>query len=313
MTREERVRIQGDVTIGATITRPEGDGIRPALVLIAGSGKTDRDGNMGSVRLNMYRDLADMFTGWGYVTIRYDKRCTYETGGDRWNSGLDELVADAASVVRHMKSLPYVDSDKIVVCGHSEGGIIATLLSERERIHGMILLGIAGTSLRDALYYQNGLVAEEARRTGGIKGLILRRACSVERNIAKVDAMFERCMGTERNTILFGGGLVNAKWIREHASYSSEDLVSMVKGFDGPVFAVTGTADISAESDRLELFRGAPNVECHAPSGVNHILREVDDGNSILDFKRQYVRLSTEPFHRETCESMRGWLESRFP
>lgn len=313
MTREERVRIRGDVPIGATITRPEGDDVRPAIILIAGSGKTDRDGNMGSIRLNMYRDLADMFTGWGYVTIRYDKRSTYETGGDRWNTGLSELVDDTASVVRHVKSLPYVDSGKIIVCGHSEGGIIATLLSERERIHGMILIGTAGTCLRDALYYQNRLVADEVRGTGGAKGLILRRACSEERNISKVDAMFERCIGTERNTVLFGGSLVNAKWIREHASHSSEDLVSKVRGFDGPVFAVTGTADISAESDRLGLFEGAPNVECHAPMGVNHILREVNDDNGILDFKRQYIRLSTKPFHEGTCESMRCWLRTYFP
>jgi hypothetical protein len=49
-------------------------------------------------------------------------------------------------------------------------------------------------------------------------------------------------------------------------------------------------------------------VECFASEGVNHILREVDDENSILKVKKQYVRLSKNPVHKETEEKMHGWL-----
>jgi hypothetical protein len=101
--------------------------------------------------------------------------------------------------------------------------------------------------------------------------------------------------------------------MREHDSYTSEDFVSMVKDFGGPVLAITGTADLSADYRALEAFEGADSVECYAPENVNHVLREVDDDNSYLNIKKQYPRLCARPMHEGISERMRLWMESRFP
>lgn len=46
--------------------------------------------------------------------------------------------------------------------------------------------------------------------------------------IAKVDVMFQKCINTEKDRVFFGEAMLNAKWVREHASYSSEDYVLFV-------------------------------------------------------------------------------------
>ena len=206
MVCEEReVTVHAGVDLGATVARPEGDGKHPAVVIIMGTGELDRDGNGKGIRTDFYRGLAELFADAGFVSVRYDKRNTHRSGKSDGPSGLSELTDDAAAVVRYAKDLPCVDGRKVIVCGHSEGAIIATLLSLKEDTAGMILLGGAGTSLRDALYYQNRRVAEEAGTTKGLKGLLLRGASDAGKNCAAVDSMFEKCAGTDKGRIFFKG------------------------------------------------------------------------------------------------------------
>ena len=49
-------------------------------------------------------------------------------------------VNDAATIIHYAKKLDYVDSERVVVCGHSEGAMIATLLTKQEKLQGIILL-----------------------------------------------------------------------------------------------------------------------------------------------------------------------------
>jgi fermentation-respiration switch protein FrsA (DUF1100 family) len=67
-----------DIDIDATLTLPDGDGPFPAVIMVAGSGPTDRNWNSplipganGSAAL-----LAHALTELGYVTLRYDKRAS---------------------------------------------------------------------------------------------------------------------------------------------------------------------------------------------------------------------------------------------
>lgn len=154
--------IQSEVCLAASVTRPSEDDGLPAIVVLPGTGKTDRDGNGGRFRTDFYRNLCLGFSDTGFVTVRYDKRGCHGSGGKAL-CGFDDLVSDALSVIRYTKNLPYVDSERIIVCGHSEGGMIATVLSETEKTAGMILLGSAGSNLEDALLYQNSLLIDEIK------------------------------------------------------------------------------------------------------------------------------------------------------
>jgi dienelactone hydrolase len=118
------------ITMEGTVVRPDGDGPFPAVVLVAGSGPTDRDwcspllpGSNGSGRL-----FAEAFARAGVASLRYDKRAsgrhTIEnvmklTGTLSMQSHLDELVA----AVRVLAESDFVDSSRIVGLGNSEGAL----------------------------------------------------------------------------------------------------------------------------------------------------------------------------------------------
>lgn len=306
---EERINILGEVSIGATVTYTDKNTVFPAIVVIMGTGKTDRDGNEKGFRTDLYKKFAEFFTELGFVCVRYDKRGTFESTGDFNTAGLHDLIDDAISVIRYVKALPYVDENKVLVLGHSEGAMIATLLSEKEDTAGLLLLGGAATSMKDALYYQNDLAAEEFLHKKGLLGMLLRSQTSKEKNSAKVDAMLQKCVNTEKSRVFFGGAMLNAKWVREHASHSSEDYVMLLKKYGRPVLAITGTADISTDYRRLSALKDIPLVETFTPPNVNHILREIDDDNSIMTVKKQYIRLAGQPMHTATEEKIREWLK----
>ena len=305
---EERVSIKGDVSIGATVSRPDHSNKYPAIVLIMGTGKTDRDGNEKGFRTDLYKNLAAMFTEFGFVCVRYDKRGTFETEGCYNTAGLSDLTKDAISVIRYAKELSYVDEKKIIICGHSEGAMIATILSEKEAVAGLLLLGGAATSMKDALLYQNYLAAEEFAKKKGLLGALLRSQASREKTDAKVNAMFKKCASAEKDRVFFGGAMLNARWIKEHASHSSEDYVKLLKQYENPILAITGTADISTDYRRLAALNEIPGAESFTPQNVNHILREIDDDNSIMNVKKQYARLSAKPVHSETERCIKDWL-----
>ncbi|MGN0666777.1 MAG: alpha/beta hydrolase family protein [Huintestinicola sp.] len=306
--KEKSITIKGNVSIGATVSYPDDSKKYPAIVLIMGTGKTDRDGNEKGFKTDLYKNLSDMFTEFGFVTVRYDKRGTFETEGSYDMAGLSDLTDDAVSVIRYTKALPYVDETKLIVCGHSEGAMIATLLSTKEDTAGLLLLGGAAISMKDALLYQNRLAADEFAKKKGLLGMLLKSQTSQEKTDAKVEVMFQKCVDAKKNRVFFGGTMLNAKWVKEHAAYSSDDFVSLLKQYGKPILSITGTADLSADHRRLSALNEIPNAECFTPQNVNHILREIDDDNSIVTAKKQYERLALQPIHSATERYMKDWL-----
>lgn len=306
--KEERVSISGKVSIGATVSYIDKNRISPAIVLIMGSGKTDRDGNEKGFCTDLYKNFAALFTSYGFVCVRYDKRGTYQTEGNYNTVGLSNLTDDAVSVIRYVKTLPFVDEKRIIVCGHSEGAMIATLLTKQEETAGLLLLGGAAICLKDATLYQNYLAAEEFKKKKGFLGVLLRNQASQVKTNAKIEAMFQKCVNTEKDRIFFGGAMLNAKWVREHASHSSEDYTALLRQYGKPVLAITGRADISTDYRMLSVLDDIPFAESYTPQDVNHILREIDDSNSIMTIKKQYGRLAKQPIHGATEQKMKKWL-----
>src|SRR5260370_29725073 len=80
----------GSTTVYGTLVRPSGPGPFPAVVMVAGSGPTDRDwnspllpGSNGSARL-----LAEALARAGIASLRYDKRAS----GPRAPANMQVLV-----------------------------------------------------------------------------------------------------------------------------------------------------------------------------------------------------------------------------
>ena len=316
MIKEERIKIKSDdVELGATVAYNSiAKGKQPLILLIAGTGNLDRDGNSKMIKINLYKDLSNQFVEQGYVCVRYDKRGTHESTGNYSKNSLTNLVDDAKAILEHCKTLPQVDPDKIIVCGHSEGTMIATLLSEKTETNGLILLGGAGMSLKEAMHNQNDLVLNEAKNGKGFIYWLLRKTVNPEKIHKQVDDIYAKAEKSTKDRFFYRGALLGTKYIQEHNSRTGDDYVEILKKYDGKILAITGKKDLQADYTALEKLSELENAETFTPENVNHILKEVpaNDNNSILNVQKQYKKQAKLPLHGETLDYISKWIKKNF-
>ena len=122
----EDVEISGaGVRLSATITVPGSASAWPGLVLIGGSGPSDRH-NDGFFDL-----LRDHLVNAGVAVLAYDKRGAGRSSGEWVTATVDDLAADAAAAVAALQARPQVTPGTVGVLGHSEGGWVALRLCAR--------------------------------------------------------------------------------------------------------------------------------------------------------------------------------------
>lgn len=128
-----------NVTLAGTLTKPRGDGPFPVVILIAGMGATNRDGMMYGHKL--YFVIADYLTRQGIAVLRFDKRGVGRSTG---SFGMDvtsrELADDVQAGIDYLKTRNDIDHSKIGLIGHSEGGLIASLLATESKDVSFIVL-----------------------------------------------------------------------------------------------------------------------------------------------------------------------------
>jgi pimeloyl-ACP methyl ester carboxylesterase len=155
---EEITFVAGGRTIPGTLVHPQ-SGKGPGLLLLAGSGPTDRDwnspllpGKNGSARL-----LAEALAARGMTVLRFDKAFSGKNPGlPIADLTLDTYRDEASAALDFLRARPEVDPGRVFVVGHSEGGIHATRLAESrgDRLRGVILISAPGRSLREVLEVQ---------------------------------------------------------------------------------------------------------------------------------------------------------------
>lgn len=305
---EERVFIDGDNKIGATVSHPD-DKKRPLVLLIMGTGKLDRDGNMKGFKTDLYKNMSDMFVNMGYVCIRYDKRGTHESSGNFKIVGLSDLVNDSARVIEYAKSLPFVDENRIIACGHSEGSMIATLLTKQTKLERIILLGGACMCLKSAMEYQNFKMLDEFKDKKSLIAWILNKSMSKEKVKKQLNSLYEKAKNAKKDTFFFRGAFLPAKWMKEHGTLSDEDYIKIIEEYNGKVLAITGKCDLQADYNCLDKIAEFDNVTTYTPEKVNHMMREIDDVNSFLSIQKQYKRLAKNPMHEGTQKQIEEFLK----
>lgn len=306
---EEKVIIDGETKIGATISYKNKDKKRPLVLLIMGTGKMDRDGNQFGFKTNIYKDLSDMFVSFGYVCIRYDKRGTHQSTGKFNKTGLSDLVNDSERVIEYAKQFNFVDQNKIIACGHSEGAMIATLLTKQQKLDKLILLAGAGMCLKSAMEYQNYKVLDEINSKKGVLGWYLKKFINEDKIKKQLNAIFNKAKNAKKDTFFYNGVFLPAKWFKEHGQLNNEDFVNMIEEYDGKVLAITGKSDLQADYTCLDKIKEFENVITYTPEKLNHMLREIDDSNSILNIKKQYKKVLKQPIDQNTKDQIEEFLK----
>jgi len=116
----------GDITLAGTLCLPDNQDV-PAVVLVSGSGKQDRDESLMGHR--PFAVIADALARAGLPSLRYDDRECGGSTGVFAEATTADFAQDAASAVQYLRQRGF---SKVGIIGHSEGGTIAFMLAGAE-------------------------------------------------------------------------------------------------------------------------------------------------------------------------------------
>lgn len=172
-TEQEVTVGQGDWALPGTLTLPSGKehaGPFPVVVLVHGSGTHDQDSTIGGGK--PFRDLAVGLASQGIAVLRYNKvtyEHTFKVAADPKFTLKRETVDDALEAVKLLKSLPNIDSSKIFVAGHSQGGYAIPMIVDADKdgaIAGTIVISGPSGKFADVLALQQKELVSRVKKLG---------------------------------------------------------------------------------------------------------------------------------------------------
>ncbi|HVT58908.1 MAG TPA: alpha/beta fold hydrolase [Thermoanaerobaculia bacterium] len=283
----------GGASLAGTLALPaQGAGGRsPALVLIAGSGPTDRDGNQPPYLLtDLLKQIALALAAHGVATLRYDKRGMYANEDDQPKDtsqyadyfSWENFVADAAAAYRFLARRPDIDAARVGLLGHSEGGIVAALAAEQlpAAAHPPAVLILVSTPGRhaDALIHdQLVAVLQRQRATAKDTGSYLEAEARITQAI--------RDTGGVPKDVPKGLASLYPPYLGKFLrSLFAADPAQAAARFRGPVLILAGAGDVqvSPEKDAAALDaalkgRHPDDHELFIVPGASHYLKPVKE------------------------------------
>lgn len=310
MSQEIEVMVQGQYPLAATLTIPEGKNEKfPLVVMVHGSGPTDRDSNAKGMPMNIFKELSDVVVAEGFVSIRYDKRGIGGSKGDFYEAGVYDLIDDAQAVLEFAKHHPNIDSENVILLGHSEGSILAPFVNEKVPVDGMILLSGTAEPLAETMTWQREEMMKDVKSVKGFQGWLL-RLLKVDQKITKInDDLFKALQESDDPVIKYKGKKINAKWNREHVQF---DVSKPLQKVTCPVLAITGTKDVNVKVSDLDKVKALVQGECetHIIQDMTHMLRKTDVEYSMSKIMNNNKKSLKQPVDSELKEKMIVWLRS---
>ena len=269
----------GSGTLYGSLVLPKSDKPVPVVLILSGSGPTDRDGNnpIGG-RNDALKKLAWRLAQSNIASVRFDKRGIAQSQPatpDERQLSVDKYVDDAVAWGEKLKADPRFG--KVFVLGHSEGALIASLAAPRMGAAGVI--SIAGTGrpvgalLREQLQ-RNHLPPAQLKRSFELISSL--EAGRTDDNVPKdLEAVFRPSVQPYLISLLH---------------YNPANAFAALKM---PALIIQGTHDIQVDVKDASLLKAAkPDAVLTVINGMNHVMRIVP-----MDMKRQ-VQSYNDPNQR---------------
>ncbi|WP_106247263.1 alpha/beta hydrolase family protein [Allonocardiopsis opalescens] len=175
--RARPVRFAGSaVSLAGSLTLPGREAPSPGVVMVGGSGPTDRDNDVYFPPIRRHLAAA------GFAVLCYDKRGVGESSGDWRAATMDDLAADAAAALDFLRARPGVRADAVGLFGHSEGGwVVLRAAAGREDAAWVVTCGCPGTTP----------AVQERHALAGALGRARTTAAETERALALYDRLVE--------------------------------------------------------------------------------------------------------------------------
>lgn len=305
---EEEVsfKVEGvNYTFNGTLTLPKKEGKFPCVILISGSGMQDR--NEEIMNHEPFLVIADYLTRNGIAVFRYDDRGYGEDYPDStiYNATTMDFSLDAYKAFQTIKNHPNIDTTRIGLLGHSEGGLVASILaSQHKDIKFVVLFAAPGENGLNVLLEQNKRMLTQMNIPNyGIDfqlSMLKKAGKLIKKNVSdnefenKMNAYFDKELNKiekskwkniPNSSYSQRGILINqlkSRWMR---TFFFTDPYNYIKKIKQPVLALNGTKDVQVDAKynlpRIEkALKKAKNknYEIVYADGLNHLFQECKTG-----------------------------------
>lgn len=327
---EEEVKFKNNqIELAGTLTYPKTGSNFPAVILIHGSGPNNR--NQELFGHQMFKDIASDLTKSGIAVLRYDKRGIGQSTGSFEKAILKDFASDVAAALAFLKSHSKIDSTKIGLLGHSEGGMIAPMVATKHpEISFVILLAGPGVSGADVLLLQQKLISssmglseeyiqdnyivnkeaytliEEHQQAPDLKEILENH---FEKAIEQHPILLELSGIKKEDYLKEATHSYMNPWMQSFLVYNpSADLQKLKM----PVLALNGSKDLQVDANQnlkaieKALQKGGNTAyQIKEIEGVNHLFQEADTG-SPLEYGQ--IKQSISP---QVLKIIKNWIHQQ--
>ncbi len=290
------------ITLAGTLTLPGNGKKFPAVVLITGSGPQNRDEELMGHKPFLL--LADYLTRKGIAVLRCDDRGVGKSEGKFSTATTFDFATDAEAALNFLKTRPEVDTSKLGLIGHSEGGIIAPVIASRNKEVDFIVL-MAGTGVTgEQVLITQTLAIQKADSSNEDEKL---RAQAINRKIyeivkknpddgAAADAIRKFIQKENKAEVKRGGNdtlssasieqsikTVTSPWFRTFLTLDPQEYLRKVHCY---VLAINGDLDEQVDSkinlpaiEQALIFGGNSKYTIEEVHGVNHLFQTAKTGS----------------------------------
>jgi pimeloyl-ACP methyl ester carboxylesterase len=229
------------------------------VILIAGSGPTNRNGNsiIGGVN-NSLKFLAEGLTKNGIAVFSYDKRGLNKVDGktiDEKSVVFDDFINDTKDVIVYFKAQKKYS--KIIIAGHSEGSLIG-MVAANEKADGYISIAGAGRPIDEIISEQVEKNSPFLKEKVDKSLAILKEGKTFENKNPMLESLFRESVQPYM-----------ISWIK----YNPRDEIKKLKI---PILIISGTNDIQVpETDAKLLQDSNPKSKLVIIENMNHIFKEI--------------------------------------
>lgn len=259
LASEEYTLTTSTGVIQGTLTTPSTSGKKtPLVLLIAGSGPTDRNGNAPGLKTDTYKKIAEALALQGVATLRYDKRgiaASASAGGREEELSFDLYIQDAVAWIDTLRKTRRFG--KITVAGHSEGALIGMVATRVARADRFVSIAGPGRNIADVLKTQLAYLPDTIRNEAYAGFDLLRQGEKIEKPNPLLYSLFRPSVQPYM-----------ISWMR----YTPTDEIRKLRV---PVCIIQGGRDIQVAMTEAELLLQAyPKAKWAIFDEMNHILKD---------------------------------------
>jgi pimeloyl-ACP methyl ester carboxylesterase len=315
------------IKLAGTLTMPKDVEAPPVVILITGSGPQDRDETIADHK--PFAVIADHLSRRGIAVLRYDERGVGASEGEFNGATSADLATDVEAAIERLKRRKDINTNQIILAGHSEGGLLAPMIaSRRDDVAGVILLAPPGVNGAKIVINQSRLIAEvtgsanqdeldkQERLLGIAFELLKADTAGTDEFYQQFKTKAAEVMGEESKDfelipqIEVAVRQLDTPWFRFFATYEPVPALSKTSC---PVLCMIGSKDLQVDPKlNLPPIRkaltdgGNTDFTIAEMEGMNHLFQDCETGSPA---EYGQIEQTISPI---ALNMMSDWIKKRF-